>query len=149
MPTPLVVISVLFVVGYLCIILEHNTGIDKAAAAVLTGVLCWTVYVMAAPSLIDTASLPAEFLASQGGKDPALIARTWVGEHRLLEHFAGIASILFFLLGAMTIVEMVDTYGGFTVITDRIRSTSLVTGTRATSARSQCLATLPARPCSS
>ncbi|MFM7784642.1 MAG: sodium:proton antiporter NhaD [Gammaproteobacteria bacterium] len=127
MPTPLIVISVLFVIGYICIILEHNTGIDKAAAAVLTGVLCWTVYVMAAPSLIDIATLPQEFLASQAGKDPALIAKIWVGEHRLLESFSEIASILFFLLGAMTIVEMVDTYGGFSVITDRIKSTNMVT----------------------
>jgi len=127
MPLPLMLITAIFVVGYLCIILEHNTGIDKAAASVLTGVLCWTVYVLAAPALVDPASLPAEWLAAHGGKDAALIVKTWVGEHQLLQAFGEIASILFFLLGAMTIVEMIDTYGGFSVITDRIRSTDMVT----------------------
>jgi Na+/H+ antiporter NhaD/arsenite permease-like protein len=125
MPLPLIAIIVIFCVGYLCIVLEHNIGVDKAASAILTGVLCWTVYVLAAPALIDPGSISAEFLATHPGKEAAELAGAWVGEHRLLDAFGAIASILFFLLGAMTIVEMVDSYGGFTIITDRIRSTSM------------------------
>lgn len=127
MPLPLIAIIVIFCIGYFCIILEHNIDIDKAASAVLTGVLCWVVYVMAAPSLVDLATLPAEFLHHHDGKTEKAIATAWVGEHQLLENFGEIASILFFLLGAMTIVEVIDTYGGFTIITDRIRSTNMVT----------------------
>ena len=62
MPLPLIAIIVIFCVGYLLIILEHNVNVDKAAPAVLTGVLCWAVYILAAPGLVDVASLPQAFL---------------------------------------------------------------------------------------
>ncbi|MBP6382577.1 MAG: sodium:proton antiporter NhaD, partial [Pseudomonadales bacterium] len=127
MPLPLIAIIVVFCIGYLMIILEHNINVDKAASAVLTGVLCWAVYILAAPGLIDLASLPQAFLDAHALKPTEEIIKAWVGEHQMLEGFAETASILFFLLGAMTIVEMVDVYGGFTIITDRIRSTSMVT----------------------
>ncbi|MBK9467617.1 MAG: sodium:proton antiporter NhaD [Gammaproteobacteria bacterium] len=126
MPLPLIAIIAIFCVGYLMIILEHNVNVDKAAPAVLTGVLCWAVYILAAPGLIDVASLPQAFLDAHATKSTEEIIKAWVGEHQMLEGFAETASILFFLLGAMTIVEMVDVYGGFTIITDRIRSTSMV-----------------------
>jgi len=126
-PLPLIAIIAIFCVGYLMIILEHNVNVDKAAPAVLTGVLCWAVYILAAPGLVDVASLPQAFLDAHAGKGAEEVVKAWVGEHQMLEGFAETASILFFLLGAMTIVEMVDVYGGFTLITDRIRSTSMVT----------------------
>ena len=53
--------AAIFCLGYLCIVLEHTINVDKAASAILTGVLCWTVYVMAAPSLVDPALIPADF----------------------------------------------------------------------------------------
>jgi Na+/H+ antiporter NhaD/arsenite permease-like protein len=127
MPLPLIAIVAIFCIGYLCIIFEHNLNVDKAASAVLTGVLCWAVYILAAPGLVDVASLPQAFLDMHATKPAEEIVKAWVGEHQMLEGFAETASILFFLLGAMTIVEMVDIYGGFTIITDRIRSTSMVT----------------------
>ena len=127
MPLPLIAIIAVFCIGYACIILEHNVNIDKAASAVLTGVLCWVIYILAAPQIIDIASLPQVFLDEHAGASVTEIAKAWVGEHQLLEGFAETASILFFLLGAMTIVEMVDVYGGFSIITDRIRSTNMVT----------------------
>ena len=127
MPLPLIAIIAVFCIGYAFIILEHNINVDKAASAVLTGVLCWAIYVLAAPGLIDIASLPQAFVDTQAGKSTEEIIKTWVGQHQVLEGFAETASILFFLLGAMTIVEMVDAYGGFSIITDRIRSTSMVT----------------------
>lgn len=126
MPLPLIAIIAIFCVGYLMIVLEHNVNVDKAAPAVLTGVLCWVIYILAAPGLVDVASLPQAFLDAHAGKPAEAIVKAWVGEHQMLEGFAETASILFFLLGAMTIVEMVDVYGGFTLITDRIRSTSMV-----------------------
>jgi Na+/H+ antiporter NhaD/arsenite permease-like protein len=125
MPLTLSLLALVFATGYVLIILEHNTGIDKVAASLLTGVLCWTVYTVGAPTLINADLLPPEFLASQAGNSPADIARIWVAEHQLMGRFGEIASILFFLLGAMTIVEMVDTYGGFEIITDRIHARSV------------------------
>ncbi len=88
-----------FVAGYLAIALEHFIKLNKAASAILTGVICWIIYSVAS----------ADRVAMEG---------------HLLEHLGDIASILFFLLGAMTIVTIVDMHDGFTVITNRVRTTS-------------------------
>ncbi len=92
-------VAVIFVVGYLMIAFEHRIGIDKAASAVLTAVLTWTALVLGVDA--ETA-----------------------GEVR--HHLGEIAEILFFLLGAMTIVELVDAHEGFKVITDRITTRNKV-----------------------
>jgi Na+/H+ antiporter NhaD/arsenite permease-like protein len=86
---------IVFILGYVAIAFEHNLKIDKAAAALVTGVLCWVFFVL-------------------GGAETDQI------EHDLLSHIGEISSILFFLLGAMTIVELIDAHGGFNVITDKI-----------------------------
>ena len=125
MATPLIAIIVIFCIGYACIVMEHSIGVDKSASAILTGVLCWVVFVMSASSLVDPSQISPEFLASHPGRSAESLVSAWVGEHRLLEAFGEIASILFFLLGAMTIVEMIDSYGGFALITERIRSQSM------------------------
>lgn len=87
---------IVFVIGYLAIALEHPIKINKTATALLTGVLLWTIYAMS---------------STEGH----------VGE-QLSHHLAKISEILFFLLGAMTIVELVDAYQGFRLITDRINT---------------------------
>jgi Na+/H+ antiporter NhaD/arsenite permease-like protein len=90
-------IILLFVVGYVLITLEHPVKINKTATALITGVVCWAVYALMAPN--------AEAVV-----------------HHLSEHLASVAEILFFLLGAMTVVELIDAHDGFTLITDRIAS---------------------------
>ncbi len=126
MPIALIAISSVFVLGYIAIVTEHNIHIDKTASAILTGVLCWTIYILASGTLVDISTLPAWFTESNNGKNAAEMAIAWVSHHQLLEFLGEISSILFFLLGAMTIVELVDAYGGFAIITDRINSTSTV-----------------------
>lgn len=91
-----IAIIIIFVLGYAVIILEHPLKIHKSATALLTGVLCWLLYAF---------------------KQHAF-------ESQLAHYIAEIAGILFFLLGAMTIVELIDLYDGFRVITDRIKTTS-------------------------
>ena len=88
----------LFALGYLCITLEHPLKVNKSASALLTGVLVWTVYMM----LGD---------AGAEGVTSAL-------EH----HVSAAAEILFFLLAAMTIVELIDAHDGFTIITTAIHT---------------------------
>ena len=122
----LIAISLVFVIGYVAIVTEHNIHVDKTASALMTGVLCWTVYILASGSLVDLSALPAWFTEQHAGKAAAEVAVAWVGHHQLLEFLGEISSILFFLLGAMTIVELVDAYGGFAIITDRINSTNTV-----------------------
>jgi len=91
---------IVFALGYAAIAFEHNLKIDKAAAALATGVICWAIYA----------------LGSHGGHG------AHSPEASLLHHLGEISNILFFLLGAMTIVETVDAHEGFAVITDRINT---------------------------
>lgn len=93
----IIILIIIFLLGYLLITLEHQIRINKTATALVTGIICWTIYTVSAH---DT--------------EPIL-------EH-LNHHLAEIAQILFFLLGAMTIVELIDMHDGFTIITDRIAS---------------------------
>lgn len=91
-------VIVVFVIGYLCIALEHPINVNKTASALLTGVICWTLYALFSQDSID-------LIGTQ-----------------LNHHLGQTAAILFFLMGAMTIVELVDAYQGFRIITDRINT---------------------------
>ncbi len=105
-----VLMALIFVFGYLCIALEHPLKIDKAATAILTAVICWTVLVLGADSILP---------ALAGGEAHGPISE-------LRHHLGEISEILFFLMGAMTIVELIDAHEGFKVITDRIRTNKRV-----------------------
>ena len=87
-----------FVFGYILIAFEHVIKINKSAIALITGVLSWSIYILSAPS------------------------KELVNE-QLTEHLGALSGILFFLLGAMTIVELVDSHNGFEIITSRIKQT--------------------------
>lgn len=116
----------IFILGYLAIAFEHNLKIDKAAAALITGVLCWAVLILGAPESLSLDLVPAHVqqeLAEKGLLNTAEdMMVPYLAEHAILHHLAEISSILFFLMGAMTIVELVDSHDGFRVITDRIRT---------------------------
>ncbi|MCC7502690.1 MAG: sodium:proton antiporter NhaD [Flavobacteriales bacterium] len=105
-----VLIVLVFVLGYAAIALEHPLRVNKAAPALLTGMLVWSIIMLAHDTL---------FPQGHGGVEHLVEA--------LYHHLAEIASILFFLLGAMTVVELMDAHGGFEVVTDRIRSTKRTT----------------------
>ncbi|MBB6002029.1 sodium:proton antiporter NhaD [Arcicella rosea] len=92
----------IFIIGYLAIAFEHPIKINKTATALLTGVLCWTTYVVFSEE-----------------KETVI--------QELSHHLGSVSEILFFLLGAMTIVELVDAHQGFKLITDRITSKNKVT----------------------
>jgi len=89
------IIIILFVLGYFAIAFEHPLKINKSASALLTGILCWIVYIMM-------------------GNNNHLI------NEQLADHLGELTEILFFLMGAMTIVELIDAHDGFDVITSRI-----------------------------
>lgn len=97
----LIIIGV-FVIGYIAISLEHPLKVNKAASSLLMGAICWGLYALS--GIHDTHQ---------------------VG-HGLAHHLVPIAEILFFLMGAMTIVELVDAHKGFNVITNRITTTNAV-----------------------
>lgn len=123
----LIVICALFVIGYLCIALEHPLHINKAASALATGVLCWTLYALYANSSGSLfAEIPAWFTQAHSDVDPSHLAIEFLYKGQLKEAFAEISEILFFLLGAMTIVELVDAFEGFSLVTKRINAKSKV-----------------------
>ena len=94
-------ITTIFAIGYLSIAMEHTIRINKAATALITGIVCWTVYILDTPD------------------------KDIVGE-QLSHHLSDLSGILFFLLGAMTIVELADLFNGFDIITARITQTNKV-----------------------
>jgi Na+/H+ antiporter NhaD/arsenite permease-like protein len=93
-----IAIIITFIIGYAAIAFEHSFNVNKAASALATGVTCWVLYMFSAPD-------------------------QHVVNHQLAEHLSEISGILFFLLGAMTIVEIIDLHDGFQIITSRIKTT--------------------------
>lgn len=117
-----ILMIVLFILGYTVIALEHPLKINKTATALLLGVLMWVCAVIGGTDLlVDTGSLNAYLAQNEG---TSFI--DWLVHSKLLEALGETSEILFFLLGAMTIVEIVDTNGGFKLITDHITSTNKV-----------------------
>lgn len=95
-----------FLIGYTLIVFEHPLKLDKSVPALLAGVLCWV--------FVALGDLPV--IGESHEVEPS--------KEVLLYHMGEISQILFFLIGAMVIVELVDLHQGFSVITDRIRTTS-------------------------
>ncbi len=109
MSTLTVMIVTVFCIGYLCIALEGVTKINKAAIALLMCVCCWTLLMMGPAAYYPT--IPGEQVVHH-------IAE--VIEH----HLGDAAGTLFFLMGAMTIVEIVDSNGGFNFVRDVMKTRS-------------------------
>ncbi len=127
-------IIAIFILGYLCIALEHIININKTASALLTGVLCWTLLVFATPSdSLLSSNLYTGAAAVIGLGNPEFANMDPSSRYlefalfELTNHLAAIAQIIFFLMGAMTIVELVDAHHGFRFITDRIRTSRYTT----------------------
>ncbi|MBW9203152.1 sodium:proton antiporter [Bacteroidales bacterium SW292] len=109
MSTITLAIIIVFVIGYMCIALETLTKVNKAAIALLMLVTCWTLY------MFDPGNFPAGITSSG-------IASVAGG---VIEgHLGSTATTLFFLMGAMTIVETVDQYGGFNFVRNMLKTQS-------------------------
>ncbi len=121
-----ILMVVIFILGYTMIALEHPIKIDKAASALLMGAVLWALYALNAQDILNLGYSRAWHDFSE--LNPSLSktaegAREFIVHHDVLEHLADISAILFFLLGAMTIVEIVDQHEGFKIITDKIKTT--------------------------
>ncbi len=115
----------IFVIGYIAIALEHPLKVDKTAVALVLGVALWIVYALCADIFVPMVSGQelAEYVATTAGLEKESLAHQalqYVLNVELVESLGDITQTLFFLIGAMTIVELVDVHGGFSVITDRI-----------------------------
>ena len=109
MTTITTLIVAIFVLGYFLIAIESLTKINKAAIALLMFVGCWTIF------MFD----PGQYLAAAvGDKIPAVVSEV------IEKHLGSTSTTLFFLMGAMTIVELVDQNGGFNFVRDLMRTKS-------------------------
>ena len=133
----LILMLIVFILGYLAIALEGPIKVDKAASALFLGVVIWVVYIYGLPSVLNLGFSPSwnNFLKSSEladfkNKYPNIgllgQMKYFVTSHEVVAHLGDLSQILFFLLGAMTIVETVDQHEGFRVITDRIKTTKKV-----------------------
>jgi Na+/H+ antiporter NhaD/arsenite permease-like protein len=110
-----------FAIGYLGIIFEHQIHINKTATALLTGIIGWTVImVMTPPDALWSTSTMIKFLSEHGLHKSGEAYQHFIS-HSLSHHLAEISEILFFLLGAMTIVELIDAHDGFNLVTRAIK----------------------------
>jgi len=104
----LTLIVAVFIIAYLAIVFEHPLKLDKTVPALLAGSLCWALLSLGNLEVVDTHHQLSSI------------------EDVLLHHLGKIAEILFFLIGAMTIVELIDLHRGFAVITNHIKTTNKV-----------------------
>lgn len=122
-----IAILIIFILGYVAIAGEHILKIDKAATALITGVLCWVLYFLGtrvAPENLQSYYEAYSSFATSTNQ-PNNNIHDFL-DHRLMHHLQEISGILLFLMGAMTIVELIDAHEGFRVITDKIKSTNKV-----------------------
>jgi len=106
-----VLMIVIFLIGYALIALEHPIHINKTATALVTAALCWVVLAFGKETIL------LEHNGLENGVDLFHFIK-----HDLEHHLFEIAEIIFFLMAAMTIVELIDAHEGFEVITEKIRT---------------------------
>ena len=114
--TPAIV--TVFVLGYLCITLEDVIKVNKAAVALLMCVVCWVLFTIGSPEYVQL------FYKAEYAESGANTFAHFVSSHLLRHHLGEIAETLFFLIGAMTIVEVIDTNGGFNFVRDALATKS-------------------------
>lgn len=120
---------IVFIIGYLMIATEHKLQIDKAAVALITAGLLWVIYILAFPLLAQVTN-PEHFrefiLENPQFASLSLVEQCtkYIIDIQIIESLGEISETLFFLLGAMTIVEIIDVHGGFHIITGKISSTN-------------------------
>ena len=113
-----------FVVGYSLIVFEHVNHINKAATALFIGSVIWAIYALGGVEILNKGFRSSWYnFVHEAGE--VISAQEFITHHELFHHLSEISSILFFLIGAMTIVELVDKYQGFRIITSKIQSTSV------------------------
>lgn len=120
-----ILMVILFVVGYVLIALEHRIRIDKTATALVLGVALWVMYMFISQDIVPRLHLEEfNIFIEQNQIYTALSLpmqyMKFISELQLPAELGEISSTLFFLIGAMTIVEVIDTHNGFSIITNHI-----------------------------
>ena len=117
-----ILMVIVFVIGYAAIALEHPLKVNKSATALMLSVILWVMLMFGGESMLISSEDFMKYLEEVVGGSFS----SWVSHHALLFHLGEISEIIFFLLGAMTIVELVDSHEGFRIITEKIKTTKKV-----------------------
>lgn len=122
-----ILMFIVFVLGYIAIALEHPLKINKAATALILGAIMWTLYMWGADAILTGPGIHGfkEYLATHSKMEGLSLSQqyiSYIGSFQLIEILGELSSTIFFLLAAMTIVEIIDKYGGFRIITERIKN---------------------------
>jgi Na+/H+ antiporter NhaD/arsenite permease-like protein len=104
----LIAVVACFIIGYILIVFEHQLHLDKTVPALIMGALSWAIISLGNLDVFNH------------------LHQTDSVEHVLFHHIGKIAEILLFLMGAMTIVEIIDMHKGFAVITNKIGAKSKI-----------------------
>ena len=120
------IILTVFILGYICIALEHPLKVNKTATALVLGVVVWTLYLLGGPDIYQITGVDAFNAFKAAHPDSAHPFIDFIVNHEMFEHLGEIAETLFFLIGAMTIVEVIDRHHGFRIITDLIKTRNSV-----------------------
>ncbi len=112
-----------FLLGCLAITFEHQLHVNKTATALFTGVICWALYLLDVTSLLATDGIPRWFREQALADAVDDVGRAFALEQQLLHLTGETAGLLLFLIGAMTIVELIDGHEGFALVTKHIRAT--------------------------
>lgn len=123
-----IILILVFFIGYSGIILENQIKVNKAASALIMSVMIWFVYVIGGKEILSLGYSHAwhEYTSALTGTPTHEVTSDFIVHHELLPRLSDTASILLFLLGAMGIVEIIDRFQGFRVLTDHIRTRNKV-----------------------
>lgn len=121
--------TVVFVIGYILIAMEHKIGINKAATALILGMTLWVLYMFSGDSIISAVNAESfrHFLAGNSDVANMPLAKQcakFVSDFQIVESLGEHAQIVLYLIGAMAIVELIDVHGGFMCVTERISTRS-------------------------
>lgn len=121
--------TVVFVIGYILIAMEHKIGINKAATALILGMTLWVLYMFSGDSIISVVNAESfrHFLAGNSDVANMPLAKQcakFVSDFQIVESLGEHVQIVLYLIGAMAIVELIDVHGGFMCVTERISTRS-------------------------
>ena len=115
-------VIVLFIIGYAAIALEYKLPVDKAALALATAAIVWIFIAFGGEAIYSVLPSYQKYLQSH----PDATVMEFVTRHELIGHLGRISEFLFFLLGTTTIVKIIDTHGGFSILSKIIKTNDKV-----------------------
>lgn len=124
-----ILMPIIFMAAIFCIAFEDKIHVNKAAVAISSAVILWGMLFIGASSILG-AGLSTEFnsLTAKFINNPDISVTeqyyNFLSEFSLIQHLGDVSTTLFFVIGSMLIIEIIDSHGGFRIITNRIETSN-------------------------